>query len=292
MLMIVGVVLVCIVLTVVVYRRSMDQTATISDSGFSFTKVDQDKPVPIEPASGRHWEGPGIQSGSSLKMVDPRNDDSIFASVSVGTGSVLSETLPARTAYANTGQPKQEDVDKLTPGEEKVLEKALGRWDTQTATQIASNPGLIPTIAGKLLPYPRIIKVLMNNQFRVNTFMRSKPVQWLCSDRKNFVGFLSDGKTRNGVSPWSNMLTQAARYPGASDAIMGSAGTSTFIRSCGPVMQISGDQNAMVEVMTKNPQLATVLPTLMQGLSGNPDAQKLYADVSKIQGAVAQIKPQ
>ena len=292
-LMIAGVIVACVALTIVIYRRSMDQPVTLSDNGFSFTKVDQDKPVPIEPMSGRRWEGPGIQSNSSLKMVDPRSDTSIFESVAIGSGTApLSDTLPRRTDAAPAETAKPEEPPDLTAGEQQVLAEKLGHWDANTGLQLASQPGLIPSVANKLLPYPRIIKVLMNNQLLVNTFMKSSSVQWLCSDRKNFVGFLGDGKSGKGVGPWSGLLMNASRYPGAVDAIMGSNGASTFIHQCGPVMQVAGDQNSMVQVMTNNPQLANVLPTLMQGLSSNSEAQKLYTDVAKIQGALAQIKPQ
>jgi len=290
MLLISGAVLLCIVLTVIVVRRSGDQPVSLSDNGFSFTKVDSDRPQAIEPATGRRWEGPGIQSGSSLKMVDPRSDESIFSSVAPGPGGARPLDPPPPPLAQQPRQPPPEDATKLTPGEEKVLEKTLGRWDTATATQLASNPGLIPSVAAKLLPYPRIVKVLLNNQLLVNTFMKSGPVQWLCSDKKNMVSFLSDGKSGKGVGPWAHILTNASRYPGATEAIMNTAGASTFIRQCGPVMQVSGDQNAMIDIMTKNPQLANVLPTFMQGLSQNSDAQRLYMDMTKIQGALATVK--
>jgi len=288
MLMIAGAVVLCLVLTVAVFRRSGDQTVSLSDSGFSFTKVDSDRREAIEPVGRRRWEGPGIQSGSSLKMVDPRSDESIFTSVAPGQGGArpLDPTPPPHLAQA---QP-QEDVTKLTPGEEKVLEKTLGKWDTATATQLASNPGLIPNIADKLLPYPRIVKVLMNNQYLVNAFMNSGNVRSLCSSKQKMVSFLSDGKTNKGVGPWARILTDASRYAGATEAIMNTAGASTCIGQCGPVMQISGDQNAMIDVMTSNPQLANVLPTFMQGLSQNSEAQKLYMDMTKIQGALATVK--
>lgn len=290
MLMIAGVIVLCIALTIIVYVRSMDQTVSISDNGFSFTKVETDKTMLVEP-TGHRWDGPGIQSNSSLKMVDPRSDDTIFLSVAPGTSPV--QTASAAMPLPPKTQPLQADEPPaLSPGEQKVMDNITGHWDSETAAKYASNPGLIPTIADKLLPYPRIMGILLNNQLLVKTFMNSSNVQWLCSDRKNMVSFLSDGQSRSGAGPWARILQNAGRYPGATDAIMTSAGASAFMRGCGPVMQVATDQQSMVTVMTKNPELMKVLPTFMQGLSKNPDAQKLYQDVSKIQGALANVQAQ
>lgn len=220
---------------------------------------------------------PGVTS--SLYRQAPAEDASAAAPAEAASRppAVAPEPAPAAPAMQSAADEAQD------------LAKAGIPTDAKGLSNLGAKPGLLSSLAAKLLDHPKVMAAVFNNKTVVNAFMSRPTVRENCESGGALKTYLSDPGS-GGMTKVLPVIQRALGKPQTSSALVSAlAGTEMAKRlgACPSLKQVGNDPGAIASIAMANPKALGVLmdPRSAAALSANPQAAAALTSVtSKLGG--------
>ncbi|MDP3543249.1 MAG: hypothetical protein Q8T11_12345 [Elusimicrobiota bacterium] len=177
-----------------------------------------------------------------------------------------------------------------SPAEEaQDLAKAGIPTDAKGLGELGAKPGLLSSLAAKLLDHPKVMAAVFNNKTVVHAFMSRPGVKQNCESGGALKAYLSDPGS-GGMTKVLPVIQQALGRPQTSGALVSAlAGTEMAkqLGACPSLKQVGNDPSAIASIAMANPKALGVLmdPRSAAALAANPQAAAAFASVtSKLGG--------
>ncbi len=250
------------------------------------------------PSSGRAFQS---RPKTSLDMVSARIGDGP-AGVTPGLLPGSQETAPEAPAEENTGEAPKEaseaaanpaappaPAQKESPADEaKTLAGAGIPTDARGLDNLGAKPGMLSSLASKLLNHPKVLAAIFNNKTVVNAFMNRPIVKENCENGGSLKAYLSDPNS-GGMTKVFPVIQKALSNPSNSSALVSAlSGTEMASRlgACPSVKQLGSDPSAVTTIAMGNPKALTLLmdPRGMAAVASNPQAAGALAGLQAKMG--------
>lgn len=196
---------------------------------------------------------------------------------------------PARVSGGGTGIPGGAAAPAgAEPDPAKADEKELAAAGVPTTpgglTNLGGQPGLLSSLAAKMLDHPKVLRAVFDNKLVVDAFMSRDVSRRNCSSGSELKNYLSDPGSAGirGVFP---VLQQALSKPAAAEALAGTEMASRLM-DCPSVKQLSSDSAGLSQIAAANPKALSVLTDsrTMAALATNSRATSLLAGATAALG--------
>lgn len=186
-------------------------------------------------------------------------------------GTDAAAAAPAPSPKAGT--------ENLSAEEKAALAAAgLGSWNEEAARTIGARRGMLFTLGEKLLKYPKLVSLILNNDLVIAGFMSQDRVKKNCEDAHALMNYLSDTKNPNGINAGLASISASLETPGSAQAIFGSKLAGAVMKQCSSINVLTHDRDMTKTVALANPQMLNMMTDtrLISGLSVSPTAMATF----------------
>jgi hypothetical protein len=175
-----------------------------------------------------------------------------------------------------TNKPK-----KQNPNQKQKSNSGAGERIRDRETQyVGQKKGYLTSVVGKAMKSPKVVKALFNNPLVVKGFMSRDTVKKALKDPDALANYITN---TNAASNFLNnsVVKAALNNPTVVSALVSSKMAGTLLSSPA-VKGLLKDSDKMNEILSSNPELINLLtnPSIMSGLSQNPDAAGVLANLN------------
>lgn len=171
-----------------------------------------------------------------------------------------------------------------TKADEKELAAAGVPSSPGGLTNLGAQPGLLSSLAAKMLDHPKVLRAVFDNKLVVDAFMSRDVSRRNCSSGSELTKYMSDPNSAGmrGVFP---VLQQALSKPEAAGALAGTEMASRLM-DCPSIKQVSSDSAALSQIAAANPKALSVLtdPRTMMALASNSRATAMLSGATAALG--------
>ena len=177
--------------------------------------------------------------------------------------------------------------DSLSAEDDAALKTAAGPWSAEKAREIGSKRGLLFILGKTLLSHPKLVGLVLNNDYVVKGFMSQDRVRRNCHDAASLANYLSDTQDSSGISLGLASVASSLNTPGSAQALFGSKLVSQVLDQCGSIKALTDNTTLIQQVATSNPQILSMMMDnrLVSALRVNPAA---IGTLSSAQSALSQ----
>jgi hypothetical protein len=143
--------------------------------------------------------------------------------------------------------------------DEAALKAATGGWTPDKAREIGSTRGLLFKLGASLLSHPKVVRLILNNDYVVDGFMSQDRVRANCNDASTLSGYLGNSGDSTGIAMGLASIRSSLDTPGSAEAIFGSKLVSTVLSRCGSIQAVSSDPSTVKMIAGTNQQMAAML---------------------------------
>ncbi len=168
--------------------------------------------------------------------------------------------------------------------DEKTLAAAGLPTDAGGLTRLGGQPGLLSSLAGRMLDHPKVLKAVFNNKLVVDAFMNRPISRRNCSSGSELKSYLSNPDS-GGMRAVFPILQQALSKPDTAAALAGTEMGSRLM-DCPSVKQLSDEPGGFAQVVAANPKIMGVLtdPRAAMALASNSRASSLLSQATSSLG--------
>jgi hypothetical protein len=235
----------------------------------------------LDMVSSQIGDGPaGVQAGIYAGSVT--QGEALASARSGGPAAAAAPAPPAAAAPAPPAPVSAAD-------DAKNLAAAGVPTDAKSMNRLGGEPGMLSSLAGKLLDHPNILRAIMNNKTVVDAFMSRSRVKENCQNAGALKSYLSDPNSQ-GMKNVFPLIQAGLSDSSRSASLVGALADTAMVKAitaCPSLNALSNDTGAIVSIAMGNPKALGLVtdPRGMAALASNPAAAGALAGLqSKLGG--------